>query len=570
MKTRITALLLSCALLLALGACTDPPQGAKSYDKFYYVVLNSEHLSKEDTLAIQTLLSAYDAHEIVWIDAKDCTDAPSLYEKLKTDRTTRQNTLDGILLLGTSQAVPAFWLGDKVALREGFATGDAFASDYFYGNFENDASALQNFSVADYFAGDKKLDFTPAWRVCRLTLGYGEYTDYVENYQAYWKGADSAVPLPVCFANSIFAHGGTGVDDMSVFLDRAVKEWKILDRANLYANQQGDHPSSTATTKDCTTKAMVQENKGGVCEFYFSGHGSRAELFRTVWEGEKCSYTALLDWNNIHSVLGKNPYFLNVWACNTAEGLDQNLVRIALQNGCLGALAPTAEFNNNGVSCLADAEQMRQNGNFFYFYHTYLTARHEGMPRTHAILAAQQKMASALQELSQKPLDYAQNYQMAYANLLSCANIGVPEPDAGALVSATATELPHATSAPVSKEHVSITTGTENGEKIALTATLKKSAGSIPLQLEKAEATLLDNGAVRFIVTLSPQAHLTLQLLQNEQTYLSRATYHVFRAERTELVFDLSHDLWAGDSIILAFKSPTGTGFAMWELSQIP
>ena len=41
-------------------------------------------------------------------------------------------------------------------------------------------------------------------------------------------------------------------------------------------------------------------------------------------------------------------------------------------------------------------------------------------------------------------------------------------------------------------------------------------------------------------------------------------------AERTELVFDLSHDLWAGDSIILALKSPTGTGFAMWELSQIP
>ena len=107
----------------------------------------------------------------------------------------------------------------------------------------------------------------------------------------------------------------------------------------------------------------------------------------------------------------------------------------------------------------------------------------------------------------------------------------------------------------------------------SLLSDVLKSAGSVPLQLEKAEATLLDNGAVRFIITLSPQAHLTLQLLQSEQAYLSRATYHVFRAERTELVFDLSPDLWAGDSIILALKSPTTTGFVMWELaglSQIP
>ena len=277
---RAVSLFLAVFLLCGLSACQKPTEPQK-HDKFYYALLNTDHLTYEDSLAIQMLLASYQDHEIVTIDVKDCNDAIAVYNKLKTDYATRENTLDGIQIFGTSYMVPSFWLNDKVVLPEGYSTDDAFASDYFYANLGNDAALFKNFSVADHFESDSQIDLAPKWRVARLTLGAGEFSQYADNYRSYLGELKGGTPSPVCFSNPIFRHDGTSVDDMAFFLNRAVNEWKILDSAKLYANQQGDRPSNSATQSDCSAKAIKSENENGVCEFYFGGHGNQSELVRT-------------------------------------------------------------------------------------------------------------------------------------------------------------------------------------------------------------------------------------------------------------------------------------------------
>ena len=113
---RTVSLLLAVFLLCGLSACQKPTEPQK-HDKFYYALLNTDHLTYEDSLAIQMLLASYQDHEIVTIDVKDCSDAIAVYNKLKADYATRENTLDGIQIFGTSYMVPSFWLNDKVVCR---------------------------------------------------------------------------------------------------------------------------------------------------------------------------------------------------------------------------------------------------------------------------------------------------------------------------------------------------------------------------------------------------------------------------------------------------------------------
>jgi len=212
---------------------------------------------------------------------------------------------------------------------------------------------------------------------------------------------------------------------------------------------------------------------------------------------------------------------------------------------------------------------MSKGGNFFYFYYSYLSARQTGLARTRAFLQAQREMASALNGFAQKPIDYAQNYQMVYANLLSYANIGVFEPDASELQTATSSTLSFATATPFEKEHLSVTTGKAEGMELSLSPNLKKSTGPSVVQIKNAKAVRLDNDHIRFLVTISSQSNLQLQLLKNEQEYLTASSYLPPRSEELVLVLDLPTMLLEENTFILAFKPAGGAGFAMWEISGI-
>lgn len=427
-RFRYIALLLALLLLPLSCACADTAEAesvtdeaTKSIDSstpvtppapkeaYYYALINSEHLTREDCAAIACITASYVDHDVFTVDVKDCDSALEVYELLRADSIARSGTLDGIQIFGTSDMVPSFLMDYKIPIRlngeETFGTAKSFFTDYFYTNFENDTAMLTALNLADHFASNHEIDFAPRWQVARLALGSGEFSTYVDNYRAYLADLGGISPVAACFAAPTFRYSDeAAIDDLAYFMNRAQAEWNVLDEVHLYATQEGEFPSPVTVLGTCDSEAFRIENAAGVREFFYMGYSRQETLIKTVLTADSVSRSYLLSWDDIDEILSAHPYFLFLFSSATAEGLDFNVVRTALKSGCLGAFAATAAFPNNGVDCAATLEEMQDTGNIFYFLYSYLKALDEGLPRSRAWLAAQQEMQEVLAACAQKSL----------------------------------------------------------------------------------------------------------------------------------------------------------------------
>lgn len=502
------------------------PEAPEPKEYYYYVLINSERLTRADRIAISRITGAYSDHDVFIMDVKDAATATDVYELLKADSTTRSGKLDGIQIFGTSDMVPSFVIDYKVPIKSGgeetFSVSPAFFSDYFYSNFKNDVEKLCPFNLADNFASDDRVNFSPEWSVARLALGSGEFEAYVNRYDTYLKENGTATPLAACFSSSIFRYFDTSsVDDFAVFMTRAKNEWKILNDVRIYTNQKGDFVSPVGALGDCGVESFAAENAAGVREFFFTGHGSQRALLRTVWTSDgKSSTEELLTDRNITETLGKNPYFLYLTSCSTAEGLDFNMIRTALNNGCIGAFASTTLASNNGIECEASLEEMRDTGNYFYFHYCYLKGIYEGMSRSDAIFYAQKEMESVLSECAGKTFDYSHNFQLGYNNLLCYANIGVIEPDAEALAEPEQFDDVPKKVYYTGTEHYYVTSGKPVGEVVKLSPNIMRNDGGDIGVLSSATAVKLDNGYIRIRLGLNTKNGGILMLPADNGYYL--------------------------------------------------
>jgi len=543
----------------------DTTAAERPHEAYYYALINSDCLTASDRAAIDAILASYSDHAVVLLDVKDCAAAADVYALLQHDRSARSERLDGIQIFGTSDMVPAFLVDYKIPIRENgaetFATAKAYFSDYFYCNMDNPAEQLTGFSLADNFASEQPLDLAPDWRVARLALGSGEFWPYAEQYQAYLAEYGAAVPTPVCFSASSFAYSGTmvtAIDDLAYFMQRGMTEWQIADGARLYANQKGDYPSPVTVLGDTTTEAFTAENAAGLREFYFVGAGRQSALLRTIraTSGD-IRYEELMTWQNIGEVLGQRPYFLFLRAGSSAEGLDYHLVRSALQGGCIGAIAPTAGIAYNGADCAAAIEEMRVNGNFFYFDYVYLNALDRGLSRSCALLDAQQEMEAVLAARVEQTFDYAHNYQFGYHNLLALQYIGILEPDADRIT--LPEQMPEHVPAFVGSEQIYLTDGRELGTPIALNCRLFESTGSAEAALVGATAVELDNDYVRLRLDVRSPAGGVYMLVGMYAPYSGIGEGYAVPCDEYMLVADVARDeLKAGGEIGLILVAPDG------------
>lgn len=553
---RPLALLLAClAVLSVLTACpaTEPPEEKPT--ETVIALCNTAATDESDLSAICRLVAAWQkTYDVRLLDVKDCTDAGEVYELLKREAATlTETTLDGIQIFGTADAVPTFSVEDKVTQKDGFSEERPFASDYFYGNLTNGAAALAAFNLADHFAEGGTVDLAPHHRVARLPLGRGEFANYLENYAAYLAAA--VAPQAVVLANPIFryAPGGVAADDLAYFMNRVTSEWGLLDSVRIYANRKGSAPSPVASLSDTGRGVLREENEAAVCEFFINGHGNRSELLRTVWDGAAAATETLISWNNIGSTLDDNPYFLNLWSCRAAEGLDYNLVRCAMNGKCLGAFATTATISNNGVDCTASAEEMHESGNFFAFYHAYLTAKSEGMSRSRAFFAAQVNYEADLAACALREINYSANYQFAYGNLLCYQNLGILEPE-GEIPETAAAPAPSAEQKNLKLQRLSVTNGNEAGEKTVYTATPVSGTANFAASVT-AESRPLDNGFVRFCVTLDANSTHTLFLVGNRTQYLGGEWFFIPKEKGITLIFDIeAAAIEADGAVALCFQ----------------
>lgn len=558
LKIKVIAILVCAAFALSMFGCTNRNVGehdetnvkenndienSESVEEFpnedkpyYFALLNSDYMTKEDMGAVNSIIASYSDHLVVVIDVKNCEDASDVYEILCNDRGMRGKDPDGIQIFGNAEMVPSFEICYKIAFENQYDTGnrETYLTDFFYSNFENDIAVLEEFSVADNFEKNLGVVFNPKWQVVRLPIAGEKYSHFVETYREYMKSEQYGAPIPVSISNSIFAYdiskeGNFSGDDYAYLLYRAENEWKLINGAKLYANTQGFRPSPYAIHGNSSTDAMTIENKAGICEFFFAGHGSETQLVRTVFEFDpesKKLYESrenFLYITDLNRILKSNPYYINLWSCDTAANMQANLVTEAFDGNCIGAFAGTSLLANNGCDVRADMEDMQSSTNILYFHYVYLSSLKAGLGRSQAFFEAQKKFADAAIEYAKQPVNYSANYQCGFSNLITYQNFGIIDPEgemAEIIPSAEGIDKP----LPFTILGRN-TGGQEIGERTELTSSVFQQSGSTPVIIKKVTSVILDNGNLRIFVELeSKKSSFARSLLMHTQMDLG-ATY---------------------------------------------
>lgn len=396
----------------------------KSRQTYTYALMNTACLSSKDVSSISSYLSSITDSSVLVVDASAYKNEQELYRALAADHKKRGGKVAGIQIFGTPSAVPAFTISYKVQMEKEIDEMGTLLTDFFYSNFNNKASLLdESYSVYDQFKNKKKIDLVPQWPVARLPLEKGEFSKYFSNYNDF--AADTALKKQtiVNFSNPIFAMK-SHIDDMGHFLNRITGEFKIKLNYRLYGNLDGQYPVTTKVLGNFTAANLKKENKKGTAEFVINSHGQSNNIDQATFVKNKEKRKSFINSKNINSTLAKNYYYLDLWTCNNGYDMKDNLVTTALNGKCIGAFAATTIISNNGVNDDATLSQM-QKSNFYYFYYNYYKALGGGASRSASFYKAQKEYAKALLAESKKKIDYDSNYQFNMYNLLAYHNFGI-------------------------------------------------------------------------------------------------------------------------------------------------
>ena len=407
---------------------------ASGKKRYLYAVVNSAMMTARDMDAVEQYLNGLITETPVLLDALACRNARDVYSLLSREAACRGGTTAGVQLFGTADMVKAFEIQYKVQLTAGVKTDEPLCTDLFYGNFSNPPEMpWEDYNVREHFLKGRKAELVPQWPVARLPLEMGEFGPFMQKYAAFARQT-KLQPLPkAVFYNPLFA-ARRPKDDMGRFLGRMRDEFAISGlQYRLYGSLKGDYPVIARVLGDFSAENMARENHEGVREYIIASHGKPDRIEACFFENREEKRLPVLDMDNIHEVLGANPYYLDAWTCLNGRGMGGNLVAAALNGQCVGMFAATAILSNNGVDWQANLADMARS-NFYYFYYHYLKALHAGESRSRAFFAAQRAYAAALMEDAFRQLRAEGNVQFNLYNLLAYHNFGVLEQDASGAV----------------------------------------------------------------------------------------------------------------------------------------
>ncbi|MBU3190292.1 hypothetical protein K9O30_01820 [Clostridium bowmanii] len=413
--------------------CANPND--VSLDKDYrYFLYNKNRISEQDLKSITEYTNKFnDGTTSILKDVSGYTSAPDIYEMLKNDSKSKNGTLKGIQIFGTSNDVPAFDVHFKIQMKDSVDDSGNFKSDFFYSNFKNDSNSLKNdFSIYKAFSEKLNISFMPEWTVSRLPLIKGEIAPFINKNSEYVASVkDKPFGNFVNFSNSIFASSNHS-DDLGYFLkERMDKEFNILSSSDykLYGNKQGTYPVNTEVIGDFTKENIAKENKDGIKAFIINTHGQENNIDQCIYTSKDSSSEkriSFMNKDNINNVLSENYYNLDLWTCLNGYNLDgKNLVHEAIANGkCISAMAASSVISNNGVHNDVSLENMKKN-NFYYFYLKYLYNRALGKTRSESFNSGKQAYVQEI--LKNTDMLNDGNYQFNLHNVLSYHYFGLIE-----------------------------------------------------------------------------------------------------------------------------------------------
>lgn len=411
--------------------------------KYTYAVINSQKMTKEDIVAITNYLSTFTDEQILLIDVPVFKKAEEIYEYIKADASERRGLVKGIMLFGNRDIILSFLIDYEVQMQYSIDYGGQLYTDFFYSSFKFNMSVVTNgFSVYDNYKDGLSIELIPDYKVTRLMLPQGSFSEWFENYYMFVSETGFENNPVVNFSNPIFATSNS-IDDFGVFMAN-MKNAGILNTPTYsYANLEGYYPVIRKDVLGGFKKENIKKvNSEGIREIIINTHGQWNNMDQTTFQNsnpDSEQRTSFLNKDNINAYLSEYAYYLDMWSCSNAYDLKNNIIEETLLGKCVGAFAASSVISNNGVYNRASIEEMKNN-NFYYFYYIYFSALSAEYSRSDAFFMAQKAYGEVLSSNS-KHLDYAANYQFNMYNLLAYHNFGVFESSSFSLESVNCVPL---------------------------------------------------------------------------------------------------------------------------------
>lgn len=397
--------------------------------KYFYAVMDKSRMTGEDLEAVENYLAQISDATVLVVDAAGIHTAQELYTLLQADNIQRGGQVTGIQIFGDPTLVPTFEIRYIADYNGGVDDAGTLCTDYFFGNFRNDAKNLgKDYSVQKHFREKLPVQLEPEWKVARLPLGTGEFAAFLEKYMAFGEESGFRQPEIVNFSNPIFKELDH-TDDMGTFLNRMRDEWDILQLPyRLYGNQLGQFPVRNTVQGGFTAEELTLENQQGIAEFIINSHGQWNNVDKCFYENGEEKRESLLNMDTINDVLSANPYYLTLVTCDNGWSMKNNLTTTALRGQSVGVFSFTHVLSNNITDVTADLNSLPES-NVYWFYLHYLNALNQGASRSEAFLTAQRRYAQALLADSIGGISVSSgNYQFNLYNLIGYHNFGLIEP----------------------------------------------------------------------------------------------------------------------------------------------
>lgn len=356
----------------------------------------------------------------------------------------------------TNKTVSIFPNGAQI-----FGSKEPDVSDLFYSTFQNDSRYLTtDLSLYNIFQQNTPVTLVPEWPVSRLLLTKGEIAGYIQRYYEYREQRAAAKSPIVSVSSPTFMRmyenfdletpwNRAQEDDLGFFIGELHKRFGVLDAEDyrLYGIKDGAVQTGPSA-KDMTVESLQMENRQGMMELVFNGHGSPKAFFKTVTPpGAKgqSDQTPFLTADNINDILIQNYYTLYVASCENAYQLNgDNIIHTALSEGKLiNPISGASSLSNNGVfnyreewDEAADAwkyvpvtyEDLKLNNPFFLSY-PYFKGVKEGKTRLQSFHDAKKLYAEEIMKHrdEEQGFLYSRNYEFNLMNVLSLHYLGLAE-----------------------------------------------------------------------------------------------------------------------------------------------
>lgn len=397
--------------------------------RYFYAVMDKSRMTEEDLEAAENYLARTADATVLVVDAAGIGTAQELYSLLQADHIQRGGQVTGIQIFGDPTLVPTFEIRYIADYNGGVDDAGTLCTDYFFGNFRNDAKDLgKDYSVQKHFREKLPVQLEPEWKVARLPLDTGEFAPFLEKYMAFGEETGFRQPEIVNFSNPIFKeHDHT--DDMGTFLNRMREEWDMLQLPyRLYGNRLGQFPVGNTVLGGFTAEELTLENQKGIAEFIINSHGQWNNVDKCFYENGQEKRESLVNMDTINDVLSANPYYLTLVTCDNGWNMRDNLTTAALRGQSVGVFSFTHVLSNNITDVTADLSSLPES-NVYWFYLHYLNALNQGASRSEAFFTAQRRYAQALLADSIGGISVSSgNYQFNLYNLIGYHNFGLIEP----------------------------------------------------------------------------------------------------------------------------------------------